>query len=84
MDGGWSVSEEFNLKEARFGHCAALVSKDKIVVIGGHSEAIIDSVEIINISNHTVELLPDLKTPHKRWGISCTAQDNKVTITAQW
>ena len=80
MNGSWSVSQEFQLKDARYGHCAALVGEDKIVVIGGHSEAIIESVEILNLSNNTMEDSSDLRTPRPRWGLTCTALDNSVLV----
>ena len=50
------------------------------MVIGGHSEAIIDSVEILNISNNTMEDSSDLRTPRARWGLTCTAQGSKVLV----
>ena len=73
------MTEEFQLNEARYGHCAALV-EDNIVIIGGHSDKIVESVEIINIANRTVELAADLVTPSPRWGLSCTAQGGKVMV----
>ena len=80
MNGSWSVSQEFQLKDARYGHCAALVGEDKIVVIGGHSEAIVETVEILNISNNTAEDCSDLRTPSARWGLTCTALGRSVLV----
>ena len=50
------------------------------MVIGGHSEAIIESVEILNLSNNTIEDSSDLRTPKPRWGLSCTAQGSSVLV----
>ena len=84
MNGSWEVSQEFQPREARYGHCAALVGEDKIVVIGGHSEAIIETVEILNISNNTLEDCSDLRTPRARWGLTCTALGILDLDTRTW
>ena len=49
-------------------------------MIGGHSEAILDTVEILNIRNNTLEDSSDLRTPTARWGLTCTGQGRKVLV----
>ena len=56
------------------------MGEDKIVVIGGHSEAIVESVEVLNISNNTMEESSGLRTPRARWGLSCVARDRRVLV----
>ena len=68
------------LREARYGHCATLVGEDRIVVIGGHSEAIVESVEILNISNNTLEDSSHLRSPRARWGVNCVAEERRVLV----
>ena len=50
------------------------------MVIGGHSEAIVETVEILNISNNTAEDCSDLRTPSARWGLTCTALGRSVLV----
>ena len=68
--GDWTIEETAPLHEARFGSCGAVVG-DKIYVIGGRSDEVLDTVEVVDLVTREVTTSDAWVTPHPRWGAAC-------------
>ena len=77
--GDWTIEETTPLYEARFGSCGAVIG-DKIYVIGGRSEQVLRSVEVVDVVTRTVETSDDWVTPHPRWGAACLPHSSGVMM----
>lgn len=68
--GDWVIEETAPLHEARFGSCGAVVG-DKLYVIGGRSDQVLQTVEVVDVVTRTVQMEDAWVTPHPRWGAAC-------------
>ena len=68
--GNWTIEESASLHEPRYGSCGAVLG-DKIYVLGGHDEEIVESVEVVDVERRLVITSDHWKTPHPRWGAVC-------------
>ena len=78
-NGSFALDDELEVSFARFGHCGATID-NKIVIVGGQNDGIVEMVEVIDMDMRTVEWSEEWSPPHRRWGSLCLPYNDQMMM----